>query len=177
MLSEYILVGQVLRPQGIDGLVKVRPDTDDPTRFSDLTSVYIPDNGIYREAVVSDVSVREGFAYLRLGESRSRQDAETQRGMMLYVDRAHARSLAENEHFICDLIGCKAFDETGKELGLLTDVMQPGANDVYVFQTSRGEMLLPALKSVVVSTDVENKIMVLNSARLKETAVYERDEP
>ncbi len=176
MLSAYILIGQVLRPQGVDGLVKVRPDTDVPERFCELDSAYVQEDNAYRSVHVSDASVRQdGFVYLRLDDAQTRNDAEKQRGLMLYVDRAHARKLNENEFFICDLIGCIAYDTKGSEIGTLVDVMQPGANDVYVFKTARGEMLLPALKQVVLETDVEAQRMVLDDGRLHEFAVYERE--
>ena len=57
MLSEYLLIGQVLRPQGIKGLVKVRPDTDDPGRFEELEAVYIKNNDVYDQISVNEVSV------------------------------------------------------------------------------------------------------------------------
>lgn len=172
MLSAYLLIGQVLRPQGIRGQVRVRPDTDDPGRFDELEYVYIQEkNGTYAQISVDEVSVREDAVYLRLNGATTREEAEAQRNWMLYVDRAHARELAENETFICDLIGCKAVDTQGNELGTVTDVLQPGGNDVYVIKTPRGEMLLPALMHVVPQVDTENGKIVINEQRLSEVAV------
>lgn len=172
MLSAYLLIGQVLRPQGVRGQVRVRPDTDDPGRFDELEYVYIQEkNGTYERISVDEVSVREDAVYLRLNGATTREEAEAQRNWMLYVDRAHARELAENETFICDLIGCKAVDTWGNELGTVTDVLQPGGNDVYVIKTPRGEMLLPALMHVVPQVDTENGKIVINEQRLSEVAV------
>ncbi len=171
MLSEYLLIGQVLRPQGIKGLVKVRPDTDDPERFLDLDFVYVKNGGAYEKASVSEVSVRDDGVFLRLNGAESRNDAEKQRDWMLYVDRAHAVELAENETFICDLIGCKAMDTKGNEIGTVKDVLQPGGNDVYVIQTPKGEMLLPALKHVIPTVDVQKGLMTVDEKRLPEVAV------
>lgn len=172
MLSAYLLIGQVLRPQGVRGQVRVRPDTDDPGRFDELEYVYIQEkNGAYERISVDEVSVREDAVYLRLNGATTREEAEAQRNWMLYVDRAHARELAENETFICDLIGCKAVDTQGNELGTVTDVLQPGGNDVYVIKTPRGEMLLPALMHVVPQVDTENGKIVINEQRLSEVAV------
>lgn len=172
MLSAYLLIGQVLRPQGVRGQVRVRPDTDDPGRFDELEYVYIQEkNGVYAQISVDEVSVREDAVYLRLNGATTREEAEAQRNWMLYVDRAHARELAENETFICDLIGCKAVDTQGNELGMVMDVLQPGGNDVYVIKTPRGEMLLPALMHVVPQVDTENGIIVINEQRLSEVAV------
>ena len=171
MLSEYILIGQVLRPQGIKGLVKVRPDTDDPDRFLDLEAVFVRQGEAYTEMPVEEISVREDGVYLRLNGAEDRDAAEKQRNLMLYVDRAHAVELAENETFICDLIGCRAVDTQGHEIGKVTDVLQPGGNDVYVIKTPRGEMLLPALKHVIPTVDVKNGLMIVDEKRLPEVAV------
>ena len=172
MLSEYILVGRVLKPQGIDGLVKVQHETASPERFCELEHVYALKSGQYVCLEICDVQVRGGFVYLRLDGAQTRNDAEMQRDLELYVDRQNARPLQENEYFICDLIGCKGFDSEGKELGIVTDIMQPGANDVYVFKTPSGEMLVPALKSVILSVDLENQRIILDKNRLKEVAVF-----
>lgn len=171
MLSEYLLIGEVLRPQGVKGQVKVRPDTDDPERFLDLNQVFLKQSDGYTAAPVADVSVRDDGVYLRLQNAQTRDEAEKQRGWMLYIDREHARPLAENETFICDLIGCKAVDTQGREIGVVQDVLQPGGNDVYVIKTPKGEMLLPALKHVVPVIDVKNGIMTVDEARLPEVAV------
>ena len=171
MLSEYLMIGQVLRPQGIKGLVKIRPETDDPDRFFDLEFVYIKTKDGYQQTPVNEISVRDDGVYLRLNGAQSRNDAEKQRDLLLYVDRAHAIELNENETFICDLIGCRVLDSKGTELGKVTDVLQPGGNDVYVIKTPKGEMLLPALKHVIPSVDVENGIVTVNEDRLPEVAV------
>ena len=171
MLSEYLLIGQVLRPQGIKGQVKVRPDTDDPERFLDLETVYLKKGEAYEPVTVDEVSVREDGVYLRLANAQTRDAAEKQRNWMLYVDRAHAVELGEDETFICDLIGCKAVDTQGNELGTVTDVLQPGGNDVYVIKTPKGEMLLPALKHVIPTVDVKKGEIVVDEKRLPEVAV------
>lgn len=171
MLSEYLLIGQVLRPQGIKGQVKVRPDTDDPGRFEELEFVYLKKGDGYEQLPVNEVSVREDGVYLRLNGAQTRDEAEKQRNWMLYVDRAHAVELGENETFICDLIGCKAVDTQGNELGKVTDVLQPGGNDVYVIKTPKGEMLLPALKHVIPAVDVEKGVIIIDEKRLPEVAV------
>ena len=98
------------------------------------------------------------------------------RGTLLYIDRAHAVELDEDSAFICDLIGLKGVLTDGNEIGELIDVMQPGGNDVYVFKGKRGEVLVPALKSVVVKVDLEVGVMLLDSARMAEVAVYDDED-
>ena len=99
--------------------------------------------------------------------------AEALRGEKLYVDRAHAVELPEDADFIVDLIGCRVVDDEGAEWGRITDVMQPGGGDVYVINGARGEVLVPALKSVVLSADTRAGVMLMSAARMREVAVLE----
>ena len=105
------------------------------------------------------------------------QAAEALRGAEVYVDRRHAIKLGTDENFVCELIGLRAVDETGETIGTLRDVLKPNAVcDVYVFDTPRGELMIPALKRVVKTVDVDAGVMTLDSAALAEVAVWE-DEP
>lgn len=171
MHAEYLLIGQVLRPQGIRGQVKVRPDTDDPARFQALDTVYLKEGADYKPVRVDEVSVRDGDVFLRLDGAETRDQAEKQRNLMLYIDRAHAVQLEENESFICDLIGCEVRDTKGNVLGTVIDVLQPGGNDVYVVKTPKGEMLLPALLHIIPSVHTKEGYITVDESRLHEAAV------
>ena len=72
-------------------------------------------------------------------------------------------------------MGLVGRDDAGRELGKIVDVMQPGGNDVYVFQGPLGEVLVPALKSVVKKVDLEAGVMLLDARRLDEVAVFDED--
>ena len=172
-MKEYIEVGQIVKPQGIKGEVKLIPMTDDPMRFEGENTFFFEENGAYTP-VTARFSRFDGQAvYLFIDGVNDRNAAEELRGRYLLADRAHAAQLDEDEFFIVDLIGISGFDETGKSYGTLTDVMQPGGNDVYVFvdKKARREYLIPALKSVVISTDPEKGKMVFASKRLSEVSV------
>lgn len=172
-MKEYIEVGQIVKPQGIKGEVKLIPMTDDPMRFEGENTFFFEENGAYTP-VTARFSRFDGQAvYLFIDGVNDRNASEELRGRYLLVDRAHAAQLDEDEYFIVDLIGISGFDETGKSYGTLTDVMQPGGNDVYVFvdKKARREYLIPALKSVVISTDPEKGKMVFDSKRLSEVSV------
>ena len=172
-MTEYLMVGEILKPQGIQGEVKVRPITNDPMRFEDAETLYLCENGQYIPVGCRFVRFDGQAVYLKLEGVSDRNAAEKKRGQFLYVDRAHAVTLEEDEYFIADLEGLKGVDDLGNELGILTEVMQPGGNDVYVFRNKakKREWLVPALKSVVLSTDLEAGVMVLSAARLSEVAV------
>ena len=172
-MDEYLIVGEILKPQGIQGEVKVRPITNDPMRFEDCEKLYLKEKDAYRPVGCRFVRFDGAVVYLRLENVNDRNVAETLRGQLLYVDRAHAAKLDEDENFIVDLIGLSGVTDAGRTLGKITEVMQPGGNDVYVFvdRAARKEWLVPALKSVVLKTDVEGGQMLLSEERLKEVAV------
>ncbi|MGI6172400.1 MAG: ribosome maturation factor RimM [Christensenellales bacterium] len=175
MLSEYLVIGEVLKPQGVRGEIKVRPITCDPARFLDLRGVYLLENGSYVYKKVKSARLSQDAAYLSLEGVKDRDEAEKLRDMLLYVDRAHAVELPEDADFICDLIGCIAHDDEGNLVGELTEVLQPGSSDVYVFRGAKGEYLVPALKSVVLSTNVREKKVLLSAKRMREVAVFNAD--
>ena len=84
-------------------------------------------------------------------------------------------ALDEDSNFLTDLYGLRGVVDDGRDLGRLTDVMQPGGSDVYVFKGPLGEVLVPALKSVVLAVDLQAGQMRLNGVRLNEVAVFDED--
>ena len=175
MLSTHLMIGEITKPQGVRGEVKVRPVTCDPERFYDLTYVFLKRGETYVERKVSVNRVDDDAVYMTFDGVSDRDGAEKLRGEELYIDREHSVELPEDMNFICDLIGCEGTDTEGRKLGKMTDVMQPGGNDVYVFKGPLGEVLVPALKSVVVEVNVEEKRIVFDAKRLNEVAVFDED--
>ena len=171
MLSDYLVVARVARPQGIRGELKLEPLTNDPSRFEDLKTVYVRRGDTYVPYGFTFKRTGSGAVYASLSGVEDRTAAEALRGAELCVDREHAVRLGPDQDFICDLIGLRAFDSDGKELGTLTEVMQPGSADVYVLKRGRLETLVPALRSVVKEIDYARGVIVFDSARLKEVSV------
>ena len=156
-MKEYIEVGQIVKPQGIKGEVKVIPITDDPLRFEGENIFFFEENGAYTP-VTARFSRFDGQAvYLFIEGVDDRNAAEKLRGRYLLVDRAHAAQLGEDEYFIVDLIGLNGFDETGKSYGTLTDVTSNGANEIWEVTADDGKkFLLPAVPLIVKRTDAAN---------------------
>ena len=122
MMEDTLVVGEVLRPQGLRGEVKVKPLTDDPDRFFALRRVFLRGE----EKRCRCLRVHEGYAYLQIDGIFSREAAEGIRGDALRIRREDAVKLPENAEFIGDLIGCQAVDTEGRIWGELKDVLQPG---------------------------------------------------
>ena len=175
MLSTHLMIGEVSKPQGIRGEVKVRPVTCDPDRFYDLDYVFLKRGETYEKHTVRVSRVEDEAVYMTFEGVSDRDAAEKLRGELLYIDREHSVELPEDMNFICDLIGCEGVDTNGRSLGKMTDVMQPGGNDVYVFNGPLGEVLVPALKIVVLEVNVEEKRILLDAKRLNEVAVFDED--
>ena len=93
------------------------------------------------------------------------EEAMKYRSKYLQVTREEAIPLKEGSYFITDLIGCGVFDETGNSLGIICDVIQTGSNDVYWIKQPK-ELLIPALKEIVTSIDVENKKVIIKPVEL-----------
>ena len=173
MKQEYLLLGEIVRPQGIRGEVKVRHYTDDPERFYDLDVVFLKRGESYDEVNVEDARVQGDDVYLKLEGIDDRNEAEKLRGIQLWVDRDNAVELGEDEVFIADILGAKAYDTKGNPVGVLKDVLTPGGVDVFVLKTPKGNLMFPALKEVLLEMNAEEGRLVLDENKLEEVALYE----
>ena len=172
-MKEYLMIGQVLKPQGIKGEIKVKPETDDPERFLEIKHAYLDEDG--SESIkIRAARTREGLAYLFIEGIDTVEKAETLRNRYLYVSRKDAKKLPEGRYFIVDLVGLLVIDEAGNALGKLTQVHQAGGNDVYQVKGERSFMF-PALKKVIKNVDLKAGTMTLFSQTLQEVAVYDDD--
>ncbi|HHW02895.1 MAG TPA: 16S rRNA processing protein RimM [Thermoanaerobacterales bacterium] len=162
-MEQYITVGRVLSSWGVRGQVKVEPLTDDIKRFDKLKKVYVDtNNSLIPYDVESVLYLKKAFVILKLKNVDSPEQAEKLRGEHLKVSREDAVKLPEGSYFICDIIGLFVFTESGELLGKVVDVLQTGANDVYVVSGDTGnQILLPAIKEVVRQIDLENNKMIV----------------
>ena len=172
-MNDYLLIATVLKPQGIRGESKLRSYASDIDMFRQWKTLYIlNNNGAYEPVSVRVSRINDGFVYVHLNGSSSADDAERFRGTDLYVDRTHAAPAENGAVLIADLIGCEAKDENGNIVGILTDVLQYGTVDTWVFKTSSGILMAPALKAVFPEVNPETKSILVISHRLEEVAVY-----
>ena len=177
MQTEYLQIGEIVKPQGIRGEVKLKAMTSDLTRYARLEYVFLLRRGEYVKTKVLKGRTYDGFAFLKLEGVDDRNEAELMRGVKVFVDREHAIELDEDENFVCDLIGLTAVDTQGNTIGTLRDVLTPNAVcDVYAFDTPRGDMMIPALRRVVKEVDLDAGSITLDENVLPEVAVWE-DEP
>ncbi len=157
-----LTIGAIVAPFSRFGEVKVRIETDFPERFKGLETVCIRAlDGVGRLMAVERTRFHKGHVLLQLKNVSSINAAEELRASLVQLRQQDAVVLPENEYYVHDLVGCTVFLDSGRELGRLNSVMRGVANDVYVIGQGKEEILLPAVRQVVVSVDIaERKIVV-----------------
>lgn len=149
-------VGVISSTHGIAGEVKVYPTTDDPKRFKKLKNVLLHTGKGMQELEIAGVKFFKQMVILKFRGYDKIEDILPYKGKSLYVTRENAVRLEKNEYFIADLIGMKVYEEDESCLGELTDVLQTGANDVYVVKLENGrDVLIPAIRQCILDVDVE----------------------
>ena len=161
-----LVIGKILKPQGIRGEVKVLPYTDGAEVFCGLKRVFI-DGEEYK---ILNARAGDGTAYLALRGVPDRNAAELLRDKELTLPREEAPEPEEGSYYIADLLGSEIVTDTGKLLGTLKDIRQ-AATDIYTLETEKGDILFPAAKGVILSIDTENKKITVSEKRFKEVAV------
>ena len=161
-----LIVGKILKPQGIRGEVKVKPYTDNGEVFKELKRVLI--GGV--EYRILSVRVSPEAVFLGLRGVPDRNAAELLRDKELTIPRAEAPEPEEGTYYIADILGSEIVTEEGEVLGTLKDV-RPAASDIYTLEVGGKEVLFPAVKGVITEIDVAEKRITVNKKRYLEVAV------
>ena len=162
-MEDLLQVGVVTTTHGVRGEVKVFPTTDDSARFKKLKNVILDTGKEKLDMEITSVKFFKNLVILKFKGYDNINDVERFRQAKLLVTRDNAVELAEDEYFIADLTGLKASSDEGEDLGEITDVLQTGANDVYVIsKEGTPDLLVPAIKDCVVNVDIEAGTIVLH---------------
>ncbi len=165
-MTDKLIVGEVLKPQGIRGELKIKPFTDDAQVFRAFSRVFVGET----EYKVLSVRTGGGAVFLGLKGVADRNAAELLRGQQITVLREDAPVPEEGRYYIADLLGCRLVTQEGEVLGTLTDVRQ-AATDVYTVEMDGKEVLFPAAEGVVTAVDVEGGVITVDKKRFYEVAV------
>lgn len=158
-MEQFLQVGVISSTHGIRGEVKVFPTTDDAARFKKLKKVLLDTGKGQIELEVQSVKFFKQFVILKFRGIDNINDIERYKGKSLLVPREDAVPLEENEYYVADLIGMEVFTEEGR-FGVLKDVMETGANEVYIIDSDEhGEVLIPAIRPCILDVDVANRVM------------------
>ena len=159
-MEEMLRVGVITTTHGVRGEVKVYPTTDDAERFLELEEIWL-DTGTERLPLkIQNVKFFKNMVILKFEGYDDINAVQAWRQKDLLVTREQAVELQEDEYFIGDLIGLHVEDEEGNALGVLRDVLETGANDVYlVSRPGEKDLMLPAIKDCIREVDLESGIM------------------
>lgn len=159
MKKQYLEAGKIVTTHGIRGEVKIMPYTDSPELLCEFDRLFIGKN--HDEIIVERARVFKNTVIAKLEGIDTPEAAEKLRNKILYMHRDDLE-LDEDTYFIQDLIGLEVRDADSDVIyGKIADVMQTGANDVYVIKGDEREYLVPAIADVIVSTDVDGGIMTI----------------
>lgn len=163
-MEKQLQAGVISSTHGIRGEVKVYPTTDDPQRFKTLKKVYLDTGKEQIPLEIQQVKFFKQFVILKFKGYDSINDIEKYKGKSLLVDREDAVPLQEDEYYIGDLLGMDVYtEEDGVHFGVLRDVLETGANDVYIIDSDRyGEVLLPAIRPCIRKVDVKKKELYIH---------------
>lgn len=161
--NEYLQVGVITSTHGIRGEVKVFPTTDDPTRFEDLRKVLLDTGRVQIPLEIENVKYFKQYVILKFKGIDNINDIEKYRKMPLLVSREDAVELGEDEYFMADMLGLAVYTDEGRMFGILKEILQTGANDVYVVDTKEhGEVLLPAIHDCILDVNLKDRKMTVH---------------
>ncbi len=166
IMNSLIVIGTVLKPQGIRGEIKIKVYLDDAEQLKEFKSVLI-DGAEYG---LLNVRAQGETAYVVLRGVADRNAAELLRAKDLCVYKSQLPPPAEGRYYIADLIGCKIITAADEEIGTVVSVT-PAKTDIYVVSTPKGELSFAAADGVIESVDTQNKIITVNKKRFKEVSV------
>lgn len=162
-MEDLLKVGVITTTHGVRGEVKVYPTTDGPERFLELDYVLLDTGKELRKLEIKNVKFFKNLVILKFKGVDNINDIEKYKGRDLWIPREEGQELEEDEYYIADLLGMSVIMEDGREFGTLKDVMETGANDVYIIDSAEhGEVLLPAIRECILDVDLEKNVMTIH---------------
>lgn len=161
-MIDYIKIGMISNAHGIKGEVKVYPLTDNIKRFSKLKFVFLKTKDEYVKVEIQGVKYLKENVILKMANVETMNDALKYKNEYIYIDKENIVKLPRDSYFISDLMDMEVSTEEGELIGIITSVFPTGSNDVYEIKTPQGKaILIPAIKDVILTVDVENKKMTI----------------
>ncbi|MCR2804986.1 ribosome maturation factor RimM [Paenibacillus soyae] len=163
MSEKWFNVGKIVNTHGIRGDVKVLPQTDfADERFAPGSKLMLMNEQTGESREIKIVSSREqkNVYFLKLEGFNNINDVEKFKGWMLKISESQQGQLDEGEYYYHQIIGCSVVTEEGEELGVISEILSPGANDVWVVERPKAkgkQLLLPVIDDVVLHVNVADK--------------------
>lgn len=164
-MTDRFQVGVIASTHGLKGEVNVFPTTEDPERFKKLKKVTLHTNrGEILELDIQSARFFKKFVIVKFKQFDDINEVEKFRGCELTIDRKDAIKLEPGEFYCADLMNLTVVDEEGNELGIITDILQTGANDVYEMTRADNseKVYIPAIKDCIKEIDPGSGKMVIH---------------
>ncbi|MHC1750439.1 MAG: ribosome maturation factor RimM [Cellulosilyticaceae bacterium] len=161
-MNEMFTIGRIVNTHGVKGELRILPTTDDVKRFGKLKKVYIVRKDM-KEYEIETIRYHKNFVLIKFKGIETMDEAELFKNSLIKINREDGLPLAQDEYYIGDLYDMQVITEEGRILGLITDIIYTGSNDVYVVQepTTKKEILIPAIKQCIKNVDVAKKQMLV----------------
>jgi len=157
----FLIIGRVVKPHGVRGEMRVESHTELPERFNWLESVFVGlDNP--EEVAVEGVRFHKNWILLKLAGFDNREEAQALRSQWLQIREETGLPLAEGQYYLYQVIGLDVFTDLNEYLGRVTEVMETGANNVFVVKGDRGEVLIPDIEDVILDIDFDQQRMTIH---------------
>lgn len=157
---QYLVVGEILKPWGYRGEVKVRIITAFPNRLVKHKIVYLGKEA--RAFAVERARLHSGFAIFKFAGCDTPEAAAKLRGAVVQIPVEEAAPLRAGQYYYHQIIGLQVFTTEGEPLGTVEQILETGANDVYLVRRPNGtELLLPAIKEVIRAIDLERRAITV----------------
>ena len=163
-----MIIGKILKPQGIRGELKIKPQVDE-LNFKQIKTVQIDE----KTFTIKSVKLRDEYVFVEFNEIKNRNEAEELRDKNICAPQEELLPLKENEYYVDDLIGCIIKTEDGEKLGKVFDVQNFGASDILTIRDGSEEILCPFLNKVFVDVDTQNKVIVVSKKHFLEVTQSE----
>lgn len=157
----FLVVGRIRRAHGLKGEMIMDVLTDFPERIKPGKVVYVADS--HEPQKISSVRPHDNLLLISFKGIDSKDDLDRYRNLMVYIKTEGLPELPENEFYHHDLIGLTVIDEQQEVLGTLVEIMETGANDVYVIaDKDKNEMLIPAVDEFILTIDLAGRLMTVH---------------
>lgn len=161
----FLVIGQIVRPHGVRGEVRADIHTDLPERFTWLKEIFLATDEDGADATtwaIEALRFHQGQVLLKLASIGDRDEAETLRGQWLLIPEDEAIPLEEGEYFLYQLVGLAVYTDENELLGELAEVLETGANNVFVVRGAGREWLLPDTDEVILEIDFDRGRMTVH---------------
>lgn len=163
MKNSLLEVGKIVNTHGLRGEVKVVAWTDSPDDFEKIKTVYIKMKSEQISLKIKSIKYQKNNLIIKFDEFNDINEVLPYKNAVLYADREELGPLDEGVYYIVDLIGLDVITEDGEKVGVICDVFNAGASDIYdVKREGKKNLLLPVIDEVVKEVDLENGRVVVN---------------